>query len=125
MFIIVNNKFFTIFTICIATSFLKISNTTAYITTLTNITVIVVIHILFKNIFIIHADIIIHKQPTNIPANTFFKMCIRDRSGTRLCNVYGGYRWVAIPDYDMVNNAIEMINKIKSGEIFDVSEYIK
>ncbi len=50
---------------------------------------------------------------------------IKEESGTRLCNVYGGYRWVAIPDYDMVNNAIEMINKIKSGEIFDVSEYIK
>ena len=54
--------FFNIFIICIATSFLKISNTTAYITTLTNITAIVVIHILSKNIFIIHADMIIHNK---------------------------------------------------------------
>ena len=50
---------------------------------------------------------------------------IKEESGTKLCNVYGGYRWVAIPDYNMVNNAIEMINRTKSGEIFDVNEYIK
>lgn len=50
---------------------------------------------------------------------------IKEESGTKLCNVYGGYRWVAMPDYNMVNNAVEMINRVKMGEIFDVSEYIK
>ena len=30
-----------------------------------------------------------------------------------------------MPDYNMVNNAVEMINRVKMGEIFDVSEYIK
>jgi len=48
---------------------------------------------------------------------------IEDESGSKLCQVYGGYRWVAVPDYNMVNKAIEMIDKIENDEIFDVSVF--
>ena len=31
---------------------------------------------------------------------------------------------VDLPDYDTVNTAVELIQKINNGEVFDVSEYV-
>jgi LCP family protein required for cell wall assembly len=49
-------------------------------------------------------------------------------SGTpvkRDCTVYGlSQKSVDLPDYDTVNIACDLINKINNGEVFDVDEYV-
>jgi len=44
---------------------------------------------------------------------------------TKQCQLYGFYADVMIPDYSTVSNAIDLMSKIKSGEVFDVEQYIK
>lgn len=44
---------------------------------------------------------------------------------TKHCELFGEYRSVTMPDYSTVNNAIELMSKIKNGEIFDVDQYLK
>jgi LCP family protein required for cell wall assembly len=44
---------------------------------------------------------------------------------TRDCTVYGlSKKSVDLPDYDTVNIAVDLINKINNGEVFDVEEYV-
>lgn len=44
---------------------------------------------------------------------------------SRDCTVYNlSHKSVDLPDYDTVNTAVELIQKINNGEVFDVSEYI-
>ena len=43
----------------------------------------------------------------------------------RDCTVYNlSQKSVDLPDYDTVNTAVELIQKINNGEVFDVSEYV-
>ena len=44
---------------------------------------------------------------------------------SRDCTVYNlSKKSVDLPDYDTVNTAVELIQKINNGEVFDVSEYV-
>lgn len=41
------------------------------------------------------------------------------------CQLFGDVRSVIVPDYNTVNAAISMMSKIKSGQVFDVDQYIQ
>jgi len=43
---------------------------------------------------------------------------------TKQCQLYGFYADVMIPDYSTVTNAMDLMSKIKKGEIFNVDQYI-
>jgi len=40
------------------------------------------------------------------------------------CQLFGFYADVMMPDYSTVTNAIDLMSKIKQGEVFDVNQYI-
>jgi LCP family protein required for cell wall assembly len=46
-------------------------------------------------------------------------------SGSMYCELYGNYASCLTPDYDDINTAIKLINKIENDEIFDVDEFVK
>jgi len=45
-------------------------------------------------------------------------------SADKVCEVYGGIASCLEPDYEQVNIAIKLINKILNDEIFDLDEYV-
>lgn len=45
-------------------------------------------------------------------------------SGSMYCELYGNYASCLTPDYDDINMAIKLINKIENDEVFDVDEFI-
>lgn len=49
---------------------------------------------------------------------------IDSMSGIQPLEVWGGTGWVAYPDYNSVNTAIKLMNKIKNGEVFSVDDYL-
>jgi hypothetical protein len=40
------------------------------------------------------------------------------------CELYGNYASCLTPDYDDINMAIKLINKIENDEVFDVEEFV-
>lgn len=46
-------------------------------------------------------------------------------SGSMYCELYGFYASCLTPDYDDINTAIKLINKIENDEVFDVDEYVE
>jgi len=77
---------------------------------------------------------------TNIPTNTIAAMVkdtlsdsstwniqtynVTGTGATKKCQLFGFNADVMIPDYSTVNNAIELMSKIKQGEAFDVDQYV-
>ncbi|SEV86056.1 LCP family protein [[Clostridium] fimetarium] len=77
---------------------------------------------------------------TNIPTNAIAAMVkdtlsdsttwniqtynVTGTGATKQCQLFGFYADVMIPDYSTVNNAIELMSKIKQGEAFDVDQYV-
>ena len=46
-------------------------------------------------------------------------------SGSMYCELYGTYASCLTPDYDDINTAIKLVNKIENDEIFDVDEFVE
>jgi anionic cell wall polymer biosynthesis LytR-Cps2A-Psr (LCP) family protein len=46
------------------------------------------------------------------------------QSGSMYCELYGNYASCLLPDYDDINTAIKLINKIENDEVFDVDEFV-
>lgn len=43
---------------------------------------------------------------------------------TKKCEIFGGNRSVVLPDYNTVNIAKDLMQKIENGEVFDVDSYV-
>lgn len=46
-------------------------------------------------------------------------------SGSMYCELYGSYASCLAPDYDDINTAIKLVNKIENDEVFDVDEFVE
>lgn len=50
---------------------------------------------------------------------------VSGRTQSNLCQVYGITASTVVPDYNTVNVAIKLINKVYNGEVFNVDEYVE
>ena len=50
---------------------------------------------------------------------------VSGRTQTNRCTVYGLTASTVVPDYDTVNIAIKLINRVYNGEVFDVDTYVE